>query len=87
MKMYVRFKDPDQLGESISETQCALQSELQKKLGLSKAGAEVEAEQRMKAFDNLISTYFEWGEYLTVELDSENQTIRVIAKDENIEYL
>jgi hypothetical protein len=85
--MYVTFKDPDQLGEAISETKDNLQSKLQKELGLSKAGAEAEAEQRMKAFDNLISKYFEWGEYLTVELDSETQSIRVVSKDENIEYL
>jgi hypothetical protein len=85
--MYVTFKDPDQLGEAISETKDNLQSKLQKELGLSKAGAEAEAEHRMKAFDNLISTFFEWGEYLTVELDSETQSIRVVSKDENVEYL
>jgi hypothetical protein len=85
MKLYVTFKDPDQLSEAIDDKRLALTHKLKKELGLSEAGAEAEAEERMKVFDDMTNKYFEWGEYLTVELDSETQTIRVIGKDEEVE--
>lgn len=86
MKLYVTFKDPDQLGEALEDKRRAIAAKLQKELDLSEAGAQTEAEERVKVFDKLVSKYFDWGEYITVELDSETQTIRVVPTNEEIRY-
>lgn len=80
MKMFVTFKDPDMLYEAIEDQKCKIVNELMRSpFLLSRSGAEAEAEERMKAFDPVIKKYFPYSEYLTVELDSETQSIRVVS--------
>ena len=78
MKMFVTFKDPDQLYEALEDKKREITKELMTNFGLSRSGAEAEADERLKAFDQLIKKYFPYSEYLTVELDSETQSIRVV---------
>lgn len=84
MKLYITFKDPDSIWDSIDFKKDQIKNQLMNDLNLSPAGAMTEAEERMKVFDNLIRKYFEWGEYVTLELDSVNQSIRVVPNDEDV---
>lgn len=84
MKLYITFKDPDSIWDSIDLKQTQIKNQLINDLNLSPAGAIVEAEERMKVFDSLIRKYFEYGEYVTLELDSVTQSIRVVPNDEDI---
>lgn len=80
MKLLVTFKDPDMLAEAIDNQKHDIFLQLLKApFNLSRAGAEAEADERMKVFEPLINQYFPYREYLTVELDSETNTIRVVA--------
>jgi len=78
MKLFVTFKDPDQLYEAIEDKKREITKELMTNLGLGRAAAEVEAAERMRQLDPLFKKYFPYSEYLTVELDSETQSIRVV---------
>lgn len=79
MKLLVTFKDPDALSDSIENLQTGIEKELIKNLKLSNRGAKVEAEERMSVFDNMMKEYFPYGEYVSLELDSDTNTIRVCS--------
>lgn len=82
MKLLVTFKDPDALSESIERLQAKIEKDLTENLKLSKNGAEVESAERMSVFDNILKEYFQYGEYVTLELDSVTNTIRVCSNRE-----
>lgn len=82
MKMRVTFKDPDTLIDTLDDTKRELMKTLRSEMGLSERGAEVEAEERMAKMEQLASKFFEWHEYVTIELDDETMTARVVPKGE-----
>lgn len=74
----VTMKDPDVLHDGIEE---ALDEEL-KTSGLPEDEQEALRELRHDKVSEVASEWFEWGEYLTVEIDTEKQTIRVVPLKE-----
>ena len=81
MKMQVTMKDPDKLIDAIHEARYDIVNDLMTNLGLSEAGAEAEAERRLEKMKKFAFRSFKWGDYLSVELDDEAQTITVLVKE------
>lgn len=76
MKIRIHFKDPDALQEAIDT---ALEA---KPANLSQTEWEAVKEIRREEISEIADTWFEYGEYLTVELDTEAKTLKVISSDE-----
>lgn len=79
MKFKVYMKDPDVLYDGIDE---AIDAEL-KASGLPEDEQEALREIRHEKASDVASTWFQYGEYLTVEIDTEAETIRVVPVGED----
>lgn len=79
MKIRVTMKDPDGVGDSIHE---AAKASALKVDGLSAEEREDIQERRHGAYTELCSRWFEYGEYLTVEIDTEAGTAVVVPVGE-----
>ena len=79
MKFKVYMKDTDVLHEGIEE---ALDEEL-KASGLPDDEQEALRELRYEKASDVASKWFQYGEYLTVEIDTETETIRVVPVGED----
>lgn len=77
----VYMKDPDVLHDGIDE---AIDEEL-KASGLPDDEQEALREIRHEKAADVASRWFEYGEYLTVEIDTEKGTIRVVPIGERDE--
>lgn len=75
MKIKVTMKDPDTLYDAIED---AVTKDID--ASLPEDEREAIAECRIKKAQALASTWFEYGEYLTVEIDTEAKTCVVIPK-------
>lgn len=73
----VTMKDPDTLYDAIND---ALDEELQ---DMPQDEAEVVRDIRMEKAQDIASEWFEYGEYLTVEIDTDAKTIRVVPLGED----
>lgn len=80
MKLQVTMKDPDTLIDALNDKKHDLAKMLMAEKGLTKAGAEAEAEALMERMEEFVSAFFEWGEYLTVVFDDEAKTATVMRK-------
>lgn len=74
----VYMKDPDVLHDGIDEA-------LEKPDNLDEEEWELIKEKRHEAAAEVASKWFEYGEYLTVEIDTEKETIRVVPIGEDDE--
>lgn len=74
----VYMKDTDVLHEAIEE---AISAEL-KRSGLPDDEQEALREIRHEKASEVAGKWFEYGEYLTVEIDTEKETIRVVPSGE-----
>ena len=74
MKFKVTMKDPDTLSDAISE---AVNDDLDKIEGLSDDDREILSEGRREAAGKVAAKWFEYGEYVTVEIDTDAQTATV----------
>ena len=79
MKFKVYMKDPDVLHDGIEE---ALDEDL-KSSGLPDDEQEALREIRFEKASDVASKWFQYGEYLTVEIDTEKETIRVVPVGED----
>lgn len=77
----VYMKDPDVLQDGIEE---AVDEQL-KASGLAEDEQEAIREIRYEKAQDVASTWFEYGEYLTVEIDTDKETIRVVPVSEKRE--
>lgn len=75
MKFKVTMKDPDTLHDAI--TQAIMDLPL---IGLSDAEAEAVRDIRNREVSALCERWFEYGEYLTVEVDTDAETCIVQKK-------
>lgn len=82
MKMTITFKDPDQVHECTQDFIRGLQMKLVKEKQLTEEGALAEAQTLAKPFVDIVHNFFEWGEYVHIELDSETKSARVIPRPE-----
>ena len=78
MKVKVYIKDTDVLQDAVGE---AVDEEL-KNSGLSEDEQEAVRELRVEKALGIASTWWEYGEYITVEFDTEARTARVVPVDE-----
>lgn len=78
MKFKVYMKDTDVLHEGIND---ALDEEL-KASGLPDDEQEALRELRYEKASDVADKWFQYGEYLTVEIDTEKETIRVVPVGE-----
>lgn len=75
MKLRVTFKDPDTLGDAIEE---AVRREIVDMPNLDAAEREAVAELRREKVGEAVAKWFRWGEYVTVECDTDAGTATVI---------
>ena len=76
MKFRVHLKDPDCLHDAITEP---VRREVQA-LGLEAEEAEAVIELRREKVQSACSKWFEYGEYLTVEIDTDAGTAVVVER-------
>lgn len=77
MKFKVTMKDPDTLGDAIDE---AVRADIAKIEGITDEDREAIFDGRREAVSNITSKWFEYGEYLTVEIDTDAQTATVCPR-------
>lgn len=82
MKMTVTFKDPDRVHEATGYFIHKLKTQLMEEKGLTEEGALSEAHALAKPFVEIVANFFEWGEYVHIELDSETKSARVLPRNE-----
>lgn len=74
MKFVVSMKDPDVLEDAIRD---AVKLEMANVQGLDADEREAAAEVRREKVNELCARWFEYGEYLVVEIDTDAETITV----------
>ena len=79
-KLRVTFKDPDSLTDQINEHVKGSLDDL----GLDADEMSAVAERRAEKIGDMIGKYFEYGEYVSIEIDLDAKpiTLRVLAKGE-----
>ena len=77
-KIRVTMKDPDSLYDAVQEH---VEEEL-KNSGLPEDEQEILQEARQEKYNEIAGKFFEYGEYLTVEIDTETQEARVVSASE-----
>lgn len=78
MKFKVTMKDPDTLSDAIDD---AVKDDLETVAGLSSDDREALFETRRKAAGEVAAKWFRYGEYVTVEIDTEAQTAIVCQSE------
>lgn len=78
MKIRVTLKDPDCIYDGINE---ALDEEL-KNSGLPEDEQQAVRELRLEKAQEVAGKWFKWGEYLTVEIDTDAKTCTAIEVGE-----
>lgn len=76
MKIKVTMKDPDTLGDTIDD---AVRTDLARIEGLDKEDREALFEGRREKVGELCAKWFRYGEYLSVEIDTDTGTATVLA--------
>lgn len=78
MKFRVTMKDQDTLGDAITD---ALKEEAANIAELDDEEREALVEHRQETVGEICRQWFKYGEYLTVEIDTEAKTATVCAAD------
>jgi hypothetical protein len=76
MKIKIYLKDPDTLYDSINESVDSL------KLDLPEEELDAIKELRKEQYREIADDWFEYGEYVTLELDTDTREMRVIPLKE-----
>lgn len=77
MKFKVTMKDPDTLGDAVSD---AVADDLKKVEGLTDYERDILQDTRRDEVMAVVAKWFEYGEYLTVEIDTDAGTAIVCSK-------
>lgn len=72
MKIKIYLKDPDTLYDAINDAVAEIET------GLSASETDAIKEVRKKEYKELSKKWFEYGEYVTLEIDTEKETCIVI---------
>ena len=76
MKILIYLKDPDAVSDALDE---AVRNSILPLMGvLSKEELDQLAETRMDEIGNKIEKWVKYGEYITVEIDTDLRTARVV---------
>lgn len=76
MKFKVTMKDPDTLQDAISD---AVTADLEKINGLDPEDRKALFDTRQQTVANIASQWFRYGEYVTIEIDTDAKTATVCA--------
>lgn len=79
MKFRITMKDPDGVNNGVEE---AVKSQTAGLLNLDDDEREAVREIRRDKIQKSIRRWFEYGEYLTVEIDTEAGTVRAVPTDD-----
>ena len=79
MKFRITMKDPDTLYDACGD---AAEAQVKEVEGIDEEERSVLAESRAATLRDLCSPWFEYGEYLTVEVDTETKTRVVVSRDD-----
>lgn len=77
MKFNVTFKDPDTLSQAICD---AVDIELEK-LNLSEDEFDAIRQIRIEKIESKLGKWFQYLEYVTVEIDTDKDTVKVIPNE------
>lgn len=77
-KVTITLKDPDALYDAITE---AVDTELDS-TNLDAEEKDAIREIRREKISEIANKWFTWGEYLSVEIDTEEKTIKVLENDQ-----
>lgn len=77
MQFKVTFKDPDTLYDTIKDEVKRQVADL----NLSEAETKLLVEERTNTQMDICKKWFEFGEYLTVEIDTDEKTCKVLTND------
>jgi uncharacterized protein YggE len=77
MKFTVTMKDPDTLHDAIDE---AVTEDVAKMEGLDEDERQAVIDARKEKVQELCNKWFEYGEYLRVEIDTEAKTCTVLSE-------
>lgn len=75
MNFFVTMKDPDSLYEGVTD---AVNEQLEKS-DLPEDERDAVRELRVEKATDVGDLFFEYGEYLTIEIDTDNKTARVVS--------
>lgn len=75
MKIRIYIKDPDVLQESIDEAVDAVEMP-----GLSQEEADAAREVRKEQYRDIADKWFEYGEYVELEMDTDAKTMVVVPR-------
>jgi hypothetical protein len=78
MKIKITLKDPDGVANSIYD---AVESSVKEVPGLSEREREHLAEERRDNLEDTLGRWIRWGEYVTIEIDTDEGTARVVPND------
>jgi hypothetical protein len=78
MKIKVTMKDPDTLQDAIAD---AVKDELGATDGIDQDERELLADSRSEKYAEIAETWFRYGEYLTVEIDTAARTCTVLPAE------
>jgi hypothetical protein len=76
MKIKVMMKDPDTLGDAIDD---AVRTDLAGIEGLDAEDREALFEGRREKVGELCAKWFKYGEYLSIEIDTDAETATVLT--------
>lgn len=75
MKFKVTMKDPDGVQDSLDDAAKVYANSIE---GLTEDEREAVREKRRELIGSIADKWFEYGEYLTVEIDTDTKTITVV---------
>lgn len=79
MKIRIVLKDPDGVGDALQD---AVTAELKKIEGISDDERELLRDSRQEQISDATSKFIEYGEYLGIEIDTDEGTARVLLASE-----
>jgi hypothetical protein len=81
MKIRLTFKDPDGIGESIEKV---AEESLKMVDGISNSEREALTESRIEEIGSVLSKWILYGDYCSVEFDTDAGTARVLESKERV---
>lgn len=75
MKLKITLKDPDALHDSI---RCAVRAEVERIVGLKNDEKGPIEDQRSEDLHEICQEWFQYGEYVQIEIDTEAKTAVVV---------
>lgn len=83
MKIQITFKDPDGVSDSIDTALKKFENEYKKLHGELPADMKYLGDTKREEIEDSIKAFVEYSEYVTIEIDTEKNTARVLKVNEH----